>query len=178
MADSRSDLSGVNPLMGISAKLAAEILLGKIRLGYHQTEPHYLQPVRTMMLQLKKATGDDFDKMAEGVKPAMHALAAMLFDAVTGVTHKDTISELKKLPIPHRTVIESIVAHATGKGGEHDGPRAGRWADELWEIKGRIGHLCTVSVSNITPEEIREGYDAFMHAVVDQLYEHRRSLVS
>lgn len=178
MAEGRSHIDEASPLamMGLSATLAAEMILGKIRITHHHPEPPYLQPVRNILLQYRKAVGaEDFDKFTDELKPTMHALAAMLFDEVTGVRLPSTAEKVKALSVPHKMAIEVLVANMTGKTGGH---RTGRWEDGLYTIKCALQQICALSISNITLEDVRNGYDPFLHALVDELYEHRKTLVS
>lgn len=167
----------VSPLVTttLSATLLAELVLGKVRIGPHSVEPPYLQSIRTILMQYKKSLGtENYDKFIDEFKPALHALAAMLFDEVTGVHLDDTVTRVKALPVPHRVAVEAIAAGMTGKGGD----RRERWDNDLYDFKRTLQQVCTLSISNITLEDIRAGYDELLHAVVDKLYEHRKTLVS
>lgn len=159
----------------LSAKIAAEVILGKIRFDHFQSEPPYLLPIRKIMLQFKKALGaEEFDKLVNDLRPALHALAAMLFDEVTGVHKTDTTERIKKLPVQHKVIVEAMVAELTGRSAD----RRERWDNDLYDLKRGVHQICTLSISDITPEEIRTGYDQFVHDVVDALYEQRKTLVS
>ncbi len=162
--------------VSLTAKIAAEILLGKIRLSPHWNEPRYLQPVREVVMQLRRAVGgnEGYAALSEELQPAVHALADLLADAVAGVGSEKTAEKLKKLPVPYRLAAEQTAAALTGKID----PRDYHWQDDLWHLKGYIDRVVSLSVSGITPEEIREGFDTIIHGGVDALFEKKGTLIS
>ncbi|MEI7720228.1 MAG: hypothetical protein WCI89_03410 [bacterium] len=162
--------------VSLLSTIAAEVLLGKIRLSSHQGEPNYLQPVRNVLMQIKRKLGQEgFTTLSEDIRPAVHALADLIFDEVTGVSPRDkTVEKLKALPVPHRLFVENIANGLTGKLSQ----RNDRWMDELWSLKGYIERVCATSVSDISPEEIREGFDDMLHGIVDNFCDRRTALTS
>ena len=57
---------------------------------------------------------------------------------------------------------------ATGQGdNEH-------WQDELWEFRNFILHAVATSISGISLEEMRKGFDPVVHEMVDAIFENRR----
>lgn len=162
--------------VSLMAKIAAEVALGKIRLNPYQGEPQYLQPVRLVMMQFKKAIGvDGFAALSEELRPAVHAFADLIFDEVAGVSPREkTIEKLKALPMPERLAVENMAAKLTGKLD----PRDHHWMDELWEAKRYVERVATLSISGITTEDIREGFDPVVHKLVDAIYDRRATLVN
>jgi hypothetical protein len=159
----------------LSSRIAAEALLGKVRFPGQTAEPRFLQPLRMLLLMYKRTLGaENYDKFVVEMKPALHVLGDALFDELTGVRQSKTTEAIAKLPIPLRVGVEQIVAHATGK---HERGH-GRWEGGLWEFKSMIDSVVNTSVSGITPRDIREGYDTFMHEVIEQIYEQRDALVN
>lgn len=79
--------------------IAAEVILGKIRLTPHMGEPRYLPPVRLVLMQVKRALGQDgYTTLAEDLRPAVHALVDLIFDEVTTTSpRQQTIEKLKAL---------------------------------------------------------------------------------
>ncbi len=166
--------NGTNPV-SLTSRIAAEILLGKIRLNPHQGEPPYLQPIREMVMQMRRAVGKEgFATLSQELKPAVHALADMLFDAVSGVESKKTVEGLKKLSVPFRVAVEQTAAALTGRLD----PRERHWEDTLWEMRKYFNRVVTLSVSGITPEEMRDGFDPVVHGIVDELFEKKAVAVS
>lgn len=162
--------------VSLLSTIAAEVILGKIRLNPHMGEPRYLQPVRLVLMQFKRALGQEgYATLTEELRPAVHALADLVFDEVTNTSPRQkTIEKLKALPVPQRLIVENLASGLTGKLN----PRNDRWMDELWETKRYIERVCTLSISNITPEEIREGFDDMVHDLVDAFYDRRATLTS
>ncbi|MEK9157786.1 MAG: hypothetical protein AAB638_01220 [Patescibacteria group bacterium] len=161
--------------MKVSARITAEMLLGKIRINHRQSEPGYLMPLRQFAMQIKKGLGEEEIKvLSEDLLPVAHAVVDLLFDAVTDSNRPATIEAVKKLSIPHRTTVETLVNMMTGKMTTPPG----RWLDELWRTKQSLRQMTDLSISGLTLEEIREGYNPFVHAVVDELWKHRDTLVS
>lgn len=157
-------------------KIAGEILLGKIRPYPHASEPYYMQRVRYLMQQVKKSLGDEaFDKMTEELRPAAHAFADALFDQLTDTDSPKTKKAFASLSIQQQFMVEHAVQALTG-GLDHRGP--GRWNDELWEARKRLRYMTDMSITGATLQELREGFDSFVHALVDQVWDNRKTLVS
>lgn len=162
--------------VSLLSTIAAEVILGKIRLSPHQGEPHYLQPVRNVLTQIRRKLGQaGFATLSDDIRPAVHALADLVFDEVAGVSPRErSIEKLKALPVPHRLFVENIANGLTGKLSQ----RNDRWMDELWSLKGYIERVCATSVSDISPEDIREGFDDMLHGIVDNFYDRRTALTN
>jgi hypothetical protein len=159
----------------LSAKITAEVILGKIRLHPTQDEPEYLPGVRLAMMQLKKSIGPEaFDEITGQWQNGIHALVDLLFDRVCGITRPATVEALKKLPMTQRMPMEALAASLTGQLKE----RGDRWNDVLYRVHKRILTLTALSVSGITPDDFREGYHEFVHEVVDEIWKNRHMLVS
>ncbi|MBM3272080.1 hypothetical protein FJY94_02230 [Candidatus Kaiserbacteria bacterium] len=157
----------------VGSTVAAEILLGKIRLR-HMREPSYLPRLREIAMQFKKSLGAEaYNGLIQSGRPAVHACVDALFDAVTGVRREQTMERLKTLDPVYRTMVERAVASATGKGD-----REGRWSDELWRTKQELKRICDLSISGLTLAEVRDGLDEFVHATIDRLYDNIVTLVN
>lgn len=107
------------------------------------------------------------------MRPAHHAAIALLADKVVGFDHSQTVARLKELPILLRTTVELIVRKATGgdEGREH-------WPHALWRIREMVASAITMSPSGLTAADIRLGYDDYLHAVVDAVYDRWETLIS
>lgn len=157
----------------VAAKITAEMLLGKIRLR-HMGEPRYLVRLREIAMQFKKSVGETaFKELVDSGRPSVHALVAALFDAVTDTHRTETLRLLKDLHPMHRTLVEQTIMHATGKVD-----RERRWNNDLWTMKQNLKSICDQSISGLTLEEIREGYDPVVHAIVDHFYDRIDTLVN
>jgi len=160
--------------IGLTAKIAAEIFLGKIRLNPRQGEPSYLQDVRRVMLQLKKSLGNtNLVEFTEELRPTIHVIADLLFDEVTEIKRPETVADLKCLSVPQRVTTESLVARLTGKTDER-----GRWDDTLWRVHQSLRQMTELSVSDVTLADIRTGYHDLVHAIVDKIWDNRNTFVS
>jgi hypothetical protein len=171
--------SAASFLLSLSSDITAQYLLGKIRFPGDMGEPRLLLVLRMLCNQFKSTLGEEnYQKFIANLKPAMHVLADALFDNIVGIRSPKTREGLQKLDVPLRVAVEQVVSSLTGRA-EHDrGPGPGRWNDDLWIIRHHIEFICNSSISGITPQLIREGYDGFVHAVVDHLYEYRDVLVT
>ncbi|MBI5004477.1 hypothetical protein HZC00_05290 [Candidatus Kaiserbacteria bacterium] len=157
----------------VAAKISAEMLLGKIRLR-HMGEPRYLVRLREIAMQFKKSVGETaFKELVDSGRPSVHALVAALFDAVTDTHRPATVHLLKGLHPMHRALVERTIMRATGKADRED-----RWPNELWSVKQNLKSICDQSISGLTLEEIREGYDPLIHAIVDHVYDRIDTLVN
>lgn len=160
-------------LANVSARITAEVLLGKIRFPHGGGEPPYLFRLREIFKRFEKSVGrDDLESAIPEVREMMHALADTLFDAVTGVKSEETMARLKKLSVPCRTSVEMVVSSATGKM-----PRQERWNDELWRLRKMLDQIVALSVSGLTMEDLRQGYDEVVHKVVDNLCDNWKVIV-
>lgn len=160
--------------IGLTAKITAEMLLGKIRLSSRQREPSYLMGIRGLALQLKKSLGDEaYEGFSDNLKPVFHVMADAIFDEVTDIKRTETVEALKDLPIPQRLFVEAIVNRLTGKTDEHH-----RWDDDLHRLRMSLRQMADLSISGITLLEIREGYNELLHSIIDELWKHRATLVS
>lgn len=158
----------------IAAKIIAEMLLGKIRLKPSMGEPKYILRLREIAMQFKKSVGETaFKELVDSGRPAAHALVAALFDAVTDMKRQATVQGLKALHPIHRTLVEQVVRHATGRDNQQN-----RWDCDLWHLRQYLKSICDQSLSNLTLEEIREGYDSLVHAIVDHVYDRIDTLVN
>lgn len=159
-------------LTKIQAAIVAEIVTGKIRLN--KAEPSYLFGLRQRLLQVKKAIGDEaFDVfMTEAGRPAVHALADIVFDRLTEVNRSETTEKLKTLSMPLRMMVEAWTQDATGM------KEGARWNAGLWKFKSQLRTMADLSISGITLADFREGYDEFIHAVVDEVFDRRMQFVS
>lgn len=160
----------------MTAKLAAEFLLGQVQLNSRQHEPRYLNNLRFVLGQVSRAIGgsNQLTAMAnETLKPSMHALVALLADRVTGIAREDTKKYLTALPVPHRMAVEAMVRKITGQ--EREGQR---WDDDLFRLRVYLRECSASSPSGITLAEIRSGYDELLHATVDAVFERWEVLVA
>ena len=105
------------------------------------------------------------------IRSMMHAIADGMFDAVTGVKLDKTIQGIKTLNVTQRIVVEMILLQATGKATDK------RWDDTLYHIRKIVDQIVTTSISGLTAEEIRNGYNTFVHAVVDHLCDNWKTLI-
>lgn len=158
----------------LSAKIAAELFLGKIRLNPRQGEPAYLPRLKQLALQLKKTLGaEGYNELAEDLRPVAHAFADALFDELTETRRDETKQALLRLSVPHRMAVETLVATVTGKKDERK-----RWPDDIWDIKQNLRLMTDLSITGVTLAEIREGYDPLIHAIIDELWENRAMLLN
>ena len=155
--------------ISLTAKILAEVLMGRVWFDSDRSEPEFVATMQTLLQQFKRIAGstNDYDRLKEEWRPAAHSLADLLFDAVTGVQCEKTIEGLKKLSVPQRTVIENMAASMTGKG---IGRSEGRWMDELWSFRKVVNQALRQSVSGITHQELRGGFDPLLHEVVDVFF--------
>lgn len=168
MADNQKSL-----LTQVSARIAAEILLGKIRFFHGGGEPPYLFRLREIFKRFEKAVGrTSLESAMPEVREMMHALADALFDAVTGVKSEETMTRLKKLAVPMRSTVELAANGATGRL-----PRQERWNDELWHLRKSLDQIVALSISGLTMEDLRQGYDELVHSVVDHVCDKWQTLV-
>lgn len=153
-------------LTSVTAKLTAEMLVGRISFDRNNPGKSELaDEFRPILIKFRKALGvETMEEFVRTSRPALHALVDAFFDAVTGIERNETAEAIKRLPTPQRTAIELLAARATGK---MEGMT--RWSNPLWSLKQRIGWICRVSLSGITPQEIRDGYHDLVHQVVDLL---------
>lgn len=160
-------------LATVSARITAEVLLGKIRFPRGGGEPPYLFRLREIFKRFEKSVGrDNLESAIPEVREMMHALADTLFDAVTGIKSEETLTRLKKLSVPCRTSVEMVVSSATGKL-----PRQERWNDELFHLRKTLDQIVALSVSGLTMEDLRQGYDEVVHKVVDNLCDNWKVIV-
>ena len=170
MADNTNQTS---QLTQVSARITAEVLLGKIRFPHGGGEPPYLFRLREIFRRFEKSVGrDNLENAMPEVREMMHTLADALFDAVTGVKSEETTTRLKKLGVPMRASVEMVVSSATGKM-----PRQERWNDELWHLRKTLEQIVALSISGLTMEDLRQGYDEVVHKVVDNLCDNWKVIV-
>ncbi len=159
-------------LANVSARITAEVLLGKIRFS-HGGEPSYLFPLREVFMRFEKSVGrDSLESALPEIRDMMHATADALADAVTGVKSKETQERLRGLRFPNRAIVEIVANRMTGKTSPDR-----RWNDSLYRIRKGLDQVVALSVSGLTMEELRAGYDEFLHAVVDHLCDNWRAIV-
>lgn len=150
----------------ITSKLMAEMLLGRI---YWDRDNPGKSPVmdelRPVLIQIRKALGmETMEELVKSSRPVLHAFVDACFDAVTGIEQESTGRAIKALPIPQRTAIEAVIARVTAKAEGHK-----MWHPTLWTLKKRISWICAVSLSGITAQEIRTGYNDLVHQIIDRL---------
>ncbi len=160
--------------VGLTARITAEFLLGKIRISSRQGEPEYLMTLRALCLQLKKSLGDEaYEGFSEDLKPVFHALADTIFDALTDTKREATVEALKALPVPQRASVEVLVNRLTGKSQDNH-----RWEPGLYRLRMMLIQMEELSISGLSLDEIREGYHDLVHGVIDELWNHRATLVT
>jgi hypothetical protein len=160
-------------LANVSARITAEVLLGKIRFPHGGSEPPYLFRLREIFKRFEKSVGrEDLESAIPEVREMMHALADALFDTVTGIKSEETTERLKRLTVPMRSSVEIAVANATGKLTKHE-----RWVEELWHLRKMLDQIVALSISGLTMEDLRQGYDEFVHKVVDNLCDNWKTIV-
>lgn len=157
----------------VTARIAAEMILGKIRLGHNQPEPTYLTSLRMNLGQMKRIVGDDFDPWLEENKKLFHVMIDLIFDKLADIERPETIEGLKSLPIPQRTSVELIASKLCGGEGPHH-----RWQSDLWATRQSLGNIVATSISGLTKKDIREGYHELVHAIIDELWAQRSALTS
>ena len=167
-------MSEVTDFTSVSAKVATEVLLGTIRLRPDQGEPRYIYRLREILKPMEKVVGKDgLNTAQEALRPALHILADALFDAAVDIHQPQTTEKLKRLPVPIRAAVEQIIAAMTGRKSEDR-----RWHNPLWELRKKLRQIADLSISGITLEEIRQGYDPLLHQVVDRLWDNWQRFVS
>ncbi|MFA6797632.1 MAG: hypothetical protein WCR40_02925 [Candidatus Paceibacterota bacterium] len=159
-------------IVSVQSKIAAEMLLGKIRLPNRGGEPSYLPRLRECCKRVEKTVGREaVGECIPEVRAMMHAIADGMFDAVTGVKLDKTIQGIKALNVTQRIAVEMILSQATGKSSDK------RWDDTLYHIRKIVDQIVTTSISGLTVEEVRDGYDPFIHTVVDHLCDNWKTLI-
>jgi hypothetical protein len=161
-------------LLQVQAAIAADMLLGKLRLRPGRGEPPYVQSLRELLKKLDRSQGkDSLDALAPAVRQYFHCLVDALADRVTGVEQESTVDKVKALPIEYRLGVESMIAGLTGAN-----TRDKRWNSEIYSIKKYVEDIVLVSISDITAAEIRQGFDPLIHAVVDKICDNWRTLIN
>lgn len=164
--------TGFNP-SEVSARIMVDALLGRFRFNVDSDEFEIKKEIRPVLIQLHKQLGlETMEQLVTQARPVLHALADACFDAVVGIESDETKAAILRLPVPQRTVLEAVVIQMTGKSDA----RGGHWAPFLWHSKNRIDKLCRLSLTNLTKEEIRTGYNEMMHLMIDKLCDEWRTL--
>ncbi len=165
-------------IVSVSAAIAAGFILGKIRLTPDHHEPPYLYPIRSLLKQMEKHIGKDkLGALLKANRPFVHAVVDGLFDRVTGRDRQETKAKISALSGESRMIAESIIAEMTGKSRRNRDVCNPQWNDHLYGLKQRLEHISSVSMSNLTTEDIRKGYDPLIHAVIDIVCDNWEKLI-
>ncbi|MCC7004896.1 hypothetical protein IT397_03195 [Candidatus Nomurabacteria bacterium] len=160
-------------LTNVSARITAEVLLGKIRFPNHGSEPTYLFRIREIFKRFEKAVGrESLESALPEIRQMMHVFADLLFDTVTGIKSPKTIEGLQKLPVPFRVSIEQVVNAGTGRTSPDK-----RWDNTLYHFRKVLDQVVALSISGITMEEIRSGYDEMIHSIVDHICDNWKTII-
>lgn len=156
------------------ATVAGGLALGQIRFPDMDDEPEYLSTIRDHIDEFKLAIGGDEEltDLTEELRPAAHAFADLIADRITNYKQPSTAEKLKKLEVPVRLAVEQLVGRLCGQ----DPRRDGRWAPGPWKLKRLVDAQVRLSPSSMTRQELREGYDPLLHAIVDKIYDNRHAL--